>query len=328
MSENLPEYYQSAADKKRLLLIDGHALIYRAYHAFPGLTAPDGTLVNAVYGFARILLTVLADFRPEYCVVAFDHKGPTQRAQAYAEYKAHRPQMPDDLVPQIAIIKELVEVLNIPQFSQQGFEADDLIGTITALLRSNTAVFSTIITGDKDLFQLVDTQTSVWIPARSARKGAPQTRDVEYDAAAVYKKMGVYPEQIVDLKALMGDPSDNIPGVTGVGQKTAVALLQEFGSLDKLYAAVEDETQRSAHARLCKPALVEKLLRDKEQAYLSQGLAKILRDVSMDFSLADCLVRSYDKQAVASKFEELDFRSLIPLLPKDEFELSIQEALF
>ncbi len=327
MPETLTEHYLETADRKRLLLIDGHALIYRAYHAFPGLTAADGTLVNAVYGFTRILLTVLSDFRPEYCVVTFDHKGPTQRAQAYAEYKAHRPEMPDDLKPQIQIIKDLVTTLNIPQFSLEGYEADDLIGTITQQLHDRLDILSTVITGDKDLFQLVDPQVTVWIPARAVRKGV-QTHDIEYDSEGVLKKMGVFPNQIVDLKALMGDASDNIPGVKGVGQKTAVNLIATFGSLDGVYEVVEDESKRNKHASLFKPALTQKLLAEKTQAYLSQNLARIQRDVPIEFTLDDCLLRSYDKAVVAERFEELEFRSLISLLPKDQFELSVQEALF
>ncbi len=327
MIETTTDQYLEVADRQRLLLIDGHALIYRAYHAFPGLTSSDGTLVNAVYGFSRILLTVLADFRPEYCVVTFDHKGPTQRAQSYAAYKAHRPEMPDDLKPQIQIIKDLVTTLNIPQFSLEGYEADDLIGTITLQLRPKPEVLSTVITGDKDLFQLVDKQVTVWLPARQARKGI-QTHDIEYDAEEVMKKMGVRPDQIVDLKALMGDASDNIPGVKGVGQKTAVSLISTFGSLDGVYEALEDENQRERHANIFKKAVTEKLLAEKDQAYLSQGLARIQRDVPIVFNLEDCVVRSYDKAAVAQKFEELEFRSLIPLLPKDQFELTVQEALF
>lgn len=317
----------AAADRQRLILIDGHALIYRAYHAFPGLTASDGTLVNAVYGFSRILLTVLRDFHPEYCVVTFDHKGPTQRAQAYAEYKAHRPEMPDDLKPQIQLIKDLVTVLNIPQFSLQGYEADDLIGTITLQLRPKLGIFSTVVTGDKDLFQLVDDQVSVWIPGRSVRRGA-QPVDVEYDREHVYQKMGVYPEQIVDLKALMGDASDNIPGVKGVGPKTAASLIATFGTLDGIYAALADERLLQTHAALLKPHLVEKLQASKDIAYLSQDLARIQRDVPLEFTLEDCLVQSYDKAQVTQKFEELEFRSLIPLLPKDEFEVAVQAALF
>ncbi len=235
--------------------------------------------------------------------------------------------MPDDLVPQIQIIKDLVTTMNIPQFSLQGYEADDLIGTITLQLHEQPEVFSTIVTGDKDLFQLVDDQITVWIPARSVRKGV-QTHDVEYDADGVFKKMGVRPDQIVDLKALMGDPSDNIPGVTGVGQKTAVVLISTFDSLDGVYAALENEAVRQQHESIFKPGLMQKLITDKEQAYLSQNLARIQRDVPIEFSLEDCLLRSYDKAQVAARFEELEFRSLVSLLPKDQFELSVQEALF
>ncbi|MBP9819203.1 hypothetical protein KBC79_00540 [Candidatus Woesebacteria bacterium] len=325
ISSNEP--FHSPSEKQRLVLFDGHAIIYRAYHAFTDLTSPDGMLVNAVYGFSRILLTVLRDIGPEYCVVTFDHKGPTQRSQVYDAYKAQRPPMPDDLKPQIDVIKSIVETLNIPQFSLEGYEADDLIGTITAQLADQPSVLSTVVTGDKDLFQLVTDQVNVWIPARASKFGGNKT-DTEYDAEAVYKRIGVWPNQVVDLKALMGDPSDNIPGVKGVGPKTAVALITTFQTVDGVYQAVEDPEVVATHPKLLKPGLVEKLVRDKDQAYLSRELATINRQVPIKFQLDDCLVTSYDKERVTKRFEELEFRSLIHLLPKDEFELAVQQALF
>lgn len=304
-----------------LLLIDGHALIYRAYHAFPGLSTKEGMLVNAVYGFSRILLTALRDFSPTYVAVAFDHPKPTFRHEAFTEYKAHRVAMPDDLKAQIPLVKDVVTALNMPQFELPGFEADDLIGTITkqaktAVTDDSRPVRSVIVTGDRDAFQLVDDDTRVWMPGRG--KGSV---DTEYDRDSVKSKMGVWPEQIIDLKALMGDASDNIPGVKGVGEKTALSLIQQFESLDGVYQALPT-------AESLKPALREKLERDKDQAFLSQQLATINRDVPISLELGACRVTEYDKTAATDLFESLGFVSLVPLLPQDEFEQGVQSALF
>lgn len=311
-------------DQRRFVIFDGHALIYRAYHAFPGLSTSEGVLVNAVYGFARILLTALRELDPQYVAVAFDHKSPTKRSQTFEDYKAHRPEMPDDLKPQIEIVKQVVDALNIPRFELAGYEADDLIGTITKQL-SVDDVLSIVVTGDKDLFQLVDDdKVHVWMPARGKQKG----EDTEYDDAGVLKKMGVRPDQIVDLKSLMGDASDNIPGVKGIGAKTAAALITNFETLDAVYEKVAQLQESEETDPIIKGAVLTKLVAGKENAYLSQELARIDRDVPIEFELEPCSVASYDKEKVSELFEKLQFNSLISLLPKDEFELGIQDALF
>ncbi len=224
--------------RDHLVLVDGHALIYRAYHAFPGLSTSTGELVNAVYGFSRILLTAINDLSPTYLAVTFDSKGPTKRAERYEQYKAHRPPMPEDLRSQIDRVKQVVSALNIPQFALPGYEADDLLGTITAQVAEQqkaTAgtcddLLSIVVTGDKDLLQLVDDCTHVWLPGR----GKGQV-DTEYDADQVVRKMGVTPAQVTELKALMGDASDNIPGVAGIGKKTAEKLIMQYPTIDALY---------------------------------------------------------------------------------------------
>lgn len=314
------------SERKIFLLIDGHAVIYRAFYAFPGLTDKQGRMINAVYGFARIILTAIRDFRPEYIAVTFDCHAPTFRHDNFTEYKANRAEMPDDLKPQIELIKEVVTALNIPQFAIPGYEADDIIGTISKILEQpgqpgqQGKLLTIIVTGDRDTLQLVDDDTHVWMPGR----GKNQT-DREYDIEAATEKMGVPPTQLVDLKALMGDASDNIPGVKGVGPKTAIALIQQFGSLDALYQSLEDG---SALQRGLKPAVVAKLIAEKPQAYLSQSLAQIERSVPLTFALQDCTVNGYDKGTVVELFNQYDFHSLIPLLPPDAFETSVQEALF
>lgn len=308
------------------LIIDGHALIYRAYFAFPGLTAPDGRLVNAVYGFARILLRALQHFSPEYIVVTFDHPKKTFRHEAFEGYKAKRAEMPDDLKPQIALIKEMVAAFNIPQFELAGFEADDLIATLVSQVGEKYPDVAVVIaTGDQDAFQLVTDMVHVWLPPRGKFQS-----EKEYDTAAVVQKLGVRPDQIPEYKALSGDSSDNIPGVKGIGPKTAVSLLELFGTVEKLYAFIDEQGEAlsgSGHA-LLKGATLTKLTTDRASALQSRELATMDRNAPIQLDLAACVVREYDKEKVVKLFEQLNFTSLIGELPADAFELSIQESLF
>lgn len=315
------------------LIIDGHALIYRAYHAFPDLTTPSGQLANAVYGFTRHVLTAIREYKPEYLAVTFDHRKPTFRHADFEGYKANRVKMPDDLIPQIDMIKDVVTKLNFPLFELEGYEADDLIGTLTTQLialneKEKTNVMGLIVTGDRDSFQLVNDTTHVWLPGRTK-----QQVDTEYDWDGVCQRMQVCPDQIVDLKALMGDASDNIPGVPGVGEKTAIKLLQTFGNLEALYQVVEGDEAASAkfsaeQLAVLKETLKTKLLAGKESALMSQKLARIDRDVPISLDLEACRVCAYDKQGAKALLESLGFKSLISALPADEFELDIQAALF
>lgn len=304
----------------RAILVDGHALIYRAYHAFPALSSSEGMLVNAVYGFSRILLTVIRDFQPKYIVVAFDHKAPTKRSEQYVEYKAHRPPMPDDLRPQIEVIKEFVDTLNIPRFELAGYEADDLIGTITKQVEAkHPDIPQLIVTGDKDLLQLVTDQTHVFIPGRGKF-----SKDVEYDPDTVKAKLKITPDQVIDYKALRGDPSDNIPGVAGIGQKTATRLLEKYQTLEEILAAAK----QGGDEEVMKGAVLRKLQEGKSLALLSQELAAVQQDVPITFSLQDCVVNDYDKTAAVDFCKRFDFKSLLSLLPKDTFEQQVQASLF
>lgn len=310
-----------------LMLIDGHALAYRAYHAFPPLTTHDGELVNAVYGFTRILLTVIRDLKPEYVCVCFDLPKPTFRHTQFSGYKAQRKEMPSELQSQIERIKKLVETLNIPMYAVAGYEADDVIGTISTQAfegKLDHVDKVLIVTGDRDAFQLVSNTVHVYMPPRSK-----EAFYVEYGPEEVKEKMGLTPSQIIEFKALAGDASDNIPGVLGVGEKTAVRLLKEFGSTDVLYERMKNpDTLTQEQAKLLKPKLVEKLANGFESMVMSRTLATIDRQVPIEFALNLCLVKDYDKQKVMDLFLSLDFKSLIPLLPNDEFESGVQEALF
>lgn len=322
----------STSTRPIFLLFDGHAILYRAYYALPPLSDPQGRLVNAVYGFTKIVLRTIDDYRPQYLAVAFDLPAPTFRQQEFKDYKANRPVMPEDLQSQVEIVKQMVAALNIPKFEQAGYEADDLIGSLSCQLDHRPAdlgvsddLLTLIVTGDKDLLQLVDDNTQVLIPGRGKKP------TVLYEREQVKEKMGVFPEQVVDLKALMGDSSDNIPGIPGIGPKTAAKLISQFGSLKKLYQVVTkiDSNQSEAKAVAdLSPALVTKLLTYHDQAILSQKLAQIDCQVPLKIDLSACRPESYHKDQVLALLAELDFNSLIADLPADEFENQVQQALF
>ena len=318
---------------KNIVLIDGHALIYRAYHAFHDLSTKDGVLVNAVYGFSRILLTSIKDFQPEYILVTFDSAKPTFRHADFVGYKANRAKMPDDLVPQIDLIKEIVTAFNFPIFELPGYEADDLIGTLTLQIEQlrtekgaddpDVPDTTVIVTGDRDAFQLVTDSTHVWMPGRP-----PKLPDKEYYPDDVVARMGVRPDQIVDLKALMGDASDNIPGVPGIGEKTAVKLIQEVGTVKKIYESIQiGESEISKYPSMT-AKIVAKLAAGHEEAILSQQLATIDRNSPVTLDLEACRLSSYKKSDVEELFEKYAFKSLMKLLPADEFEKGVQNALF
>ena len=316
---------------KTFLIIDGHALIYRAYHAFPPtFFNRQGQLVNAVYGFARILLAAIRDFKPEYMAIAFDSKEKTWRHEEFPYYKAQRPPMPDDLIPQIQLIKDFVSALNIPQFAFPGLEGDDIIGSMACQLEEKNGqdLLMMIVTGDRDTFQLVSDRVHIYLPARGKNVVAE-----EIDAARVKERTGLRPDQIVDYKALAGDSSDNIKGVSGVGDKTAVALLQTFETLERVYHQIEVEHLQpgdtsTAYPKLLRGAALKNLINDHQQALDSQRLAKIICDRSIPFDLDACRILNYNKAEAIALLEKSDFTSLIKMLPQDDFEHDVQAALF
>lgn len=303
---------------KKLVLIDGNALLHRAYHAYPPLTTPKGELVGAVYGFSTLLLSVLEKLSPTHVVVAWDMKGPTLRKQGYEAYKANRGPMDEDLAGQIERTKEVVEALNIPQFGIEGYEGDDVIGTIAhkAFRQAQgklDEIQVIIVTGDRDALQLIkDKQIVVYLPIQN--KYAQST---VFDEALVRETYGMSPKQIIDLKGLMGDSSDNIPGVRGVGKVTAENLIKEFGSVEKIYENIDSEMIKDRVRRL--------LTEDREMAFKSKELATINTDVPLEFDWEKCLLADYDKQKAIELFEELDFKSLIKRLPNDSWENEVQD---
>jgi len=284
---------------KKLILIDGNALMHRAYHALPPLTTKKGEVVNAVYGFTSVLLKVIKDLKPDYMICAFDVAGGTFRDEIYKEYKAGRAKPDQEFYDQIPKIKEVVKALNISIMEKQGFEADDVIGTLAE--QTGKKLKTIIVTGDLDLLQLINQNIEVF----TLRKGIKDT--VIYDEKAVFERYGLNPKQIIDFKGLRGDPSDNIPGVNGIGEKGASELLQNFGSIEKLYETIENNKDNN----LIKPRIKEKLIAQKDQALMSKKLATIKRDMDIKLDLEKCVWGDYDKSKLNNLFRELEFYSLM-----------------
>lgn len=285
---------------EKLVLIDGNSLINRAFYAMPLLTTKDGVFTNAVYGFMNMFFKMVGDVKPTYVAAAFDLKAPTFRHKIYSEYKGTRKPMPDELRPQIELLKDLLKQMGVAVIEKPGSEADDIIGTIA----KHTDITTIIITGDKDSFQLVDEQTEVHF----TRRGITETEI--YNHENFTEKTGIIPKQIIDLKALMGDSSDNIPGIPGVGEKTALSLLQTYGHLDNLYS----------HTDELKGKLQEKVIAGKELAYLSKRLATIDCDCGVSTDVNTMRFNMPLSAAVKKRFFELEFKTLYK--KEDLFEVS------
>jgi len=298
--------------KPLLVLFDGNALMHRAFHALPPLTvSKSGEMVGAVYGFALMLLKAINELKPTHYAIAFDKKAPTFRHQLFDQYKAQRPPTPDELVNQLGRVRQLVEAFHIPIFELDDYEADDVLGTLSQQA-SHQDVDTIIVTGDADAMQLVSPKVKVLTPQKAFGN------TMLYDEAAVSQKYGIKPEQIADLKGLKGDPSDNIPGVPGVGEKTAVKLIQQFGSIDQIYAHIDEVT----------PPKTQALLRQNE-ALARQGkeLATIVTQTPVTLNLDDCQISHYDRNQVTELFREVEFYSLLPKLPEMEAEEAPASAI-
>ena len=286
------------SERKRLMLIDGHALAYRAYHAIPPLTSPSGEPTNATFGFANILLKAIEDYAPDYVIATFD-TGRTFRHKEYAEYKATRAETPDDLRAQFGRIQELTETLGIPIYAVEGYEADDLLGTLSREA-SEAGVETIIVTGDSDTFQLISRYVRVLTPRRTFGQV------VLYDVAAVRERYGLSPDQLIDLKAMVGDSSDNIPGVRGVGAKTATNLLKEYSSLEAIYEHL-DEIKQTRFRKALEAG--------RDAAFMSQHLITIVRDVDINLDLESGRWGSFDRDQVMDLLRELGFRTLAKRIP-------------
>lgn len=287
---------------ERLLLLDGNGLIYRGYFALidQPLTTSKGELVTAVFGFTNIVLRAIQDVKPDRIAVAFDLGKPTFRHERYAEYKATRTRMPDDMREQIPKVREVVAALGIPVYEQEGFEADDAIATLVG--QAEAAGFDTVIlTGDLDMLQLVSEHTTLMV---SLRGGIANT--VAYDLAKIEDRWGLRPDQMLDYKALKGDPTDNIPGIPGVGEKTAAKLVATWGSLDELYAHLDEVTPEKL-----RPLLAE----HRETVLESRELMRLVRDMDVTLDPERGRVGEYDRETVVRLFREYEFRTLIDRLP-------------
>ncbi|MCL2401408.1 MAG: DNA polymerase I [Oscillospiraceae bacterium] len=280
------------------MALDGNSIINRAFYGIRALNAPDGTPTNAVYGFLNILLKLIAEESPDALCVTFDLPEPTFRHQQYDEYKSHRKPMPEELALQMPVIKEVLDALNIPRYEQSGWEADDILGTL-AKKCTDAGCECVIVTGDKDALQLVSDFTR--IKHVKSQKGQTITKD--YTESAFVEEYGFTPEKMIDLKALMGDPSDNIPGVAGVGEKTAMDLVQRFGGIREIYGRLDTLD--------IKDAVRKKLSAGKESADLSYDLAKICCDAPVAFEVQDNLRREANNDEAFTIFRKLGFKSLI-----------------
>ena len=298
---------------KKIVLIDGNSILNRAFYGIMGnkmLTTPDGKYTNAVYGFLAILFKVLEDIEPEYLMVTFDLKAPTARHKLYDGYKATRKGMPNELAEQMPILKDILKSMNIKVIEKEGYEADDVLGTIAK--RAEKKSFDvTIVSGDRDTFQLTSSRVKVRIPHTKVGK----TETEIFDREAVLKKYGVTPKQLIEVKGLQGDTSDNIPGVPGIGEKTALELVKKYKTIDGLYEAIEKGEDD------LKPKARERLLENKELAMLSRTLGTINLEVPIEEDLEEFKIKEWNEEEVFAKFKELNFNRFI-----DRFNLKSEEG--
>ncbi|MBI4033951.1 MAG: hypothetical protein HY378_00165 [Candidatus Brennerbacteria bacterium] len=280
---------------KTLLLIDANSLIHRAYHALPPLTTPEGKPIGAVYGLASMLLKIAREERPDYTAAAFDTPEATFRDELFEDYKAQRPKVDEELVGQLAEARNLFREFNIPSFEKPGYEADDIIATLAKKFDGGGNLKVIILTGDLDTLQLVSGSEVV---VKTPKKGVSET--MIYDEEAVKERYGVGPGKLNDYKGLTGDPSDNVPGVPGVGPKTASKLIQEFGSLEKLYENLGKTEGK----------LKEKLLENRGKALLSRKLVELRKDIPLEANLESLVFDSPGNEKLTKYFDKLGFQSL------------------
>jgi DNA polymerase-1 len=276
---------------ENLFIIDGHSLLYQSYYAITGLTTPSGQPINAVYGFTRMLRKILKEDRPCFMAIAFDSKGPTFRHLEYEKYKSNRKPTPDDLVSQIPLLFDIINAYNIPLFAIQGFEADDIIGTISKKASSQN-IECTIMTTDKDMDQLIDKYIKIFNPRKS------EIRDVE----RIRTEKGIEPIAFIDVLALSGDSSDNIPGIPGIGIKTALTLIREWKSLENVLSNID---------RIKGKKRQENLLKYADLGRLSKRLATINIDVPLDFNLESCRLTNFNNTELNKLFTNYGFNSFL-----------------
>lgn len=289
--------------KYRFVIIDGNAILHRAWHAMPPLSTKDGRVISAAYGFTTMLMKVMKELKPSHLAVTFDLPGGTFRHEEFAAYKAHRVEQPDELYAQIPMVKEVLAGYGIPVYEMSGYEADDVIGTLTKLSPKDAETI--VVTGDLDTLQLVDAKTKVY----TQRKGMSDI--VVYDEAAVQQRFGLKPSQLIDYKAMRGDTSDNLPGLKGIGEKGASELLQKYGSIEGIYAAVK------ATPNDLKPRTLQALKDGEKDVPLSKRLVTIVRDLPLKFRFDDARLETPDVEKLRAVFQDLEFRTLLPKVEKE-----------
>lgn len=288
--------------KDKLMVIDGNSLLHRAFYALPLLSTKDGIYTNGVYGFLTMLYRIREEHDVDYLCVAFDKKGPTFRHEAFDEYKANRQSTPGELAQQFPILKEILSAMNIAQLELDGYEADDIAGTLSKIGEEEDMEVI-LVTGDRDYLQLSSDKTKVLI----TRKGITELE--EYDRKKIIEEYGITPEQFIDLKGLMGDKSDNIPGVPGIGEKTGIKFLKQFGNMENLYENIEDVRGKKTK---------ESLIEHKAIAFLSKKLGKIIRNVPLDISLEEIKVQDPNWEKLANLYDTFEFKSLLSKIPSSE----------
>ena len=297
--------------EKRLIIIDGNSIINRAFYALPDMSNSEGLKTNAIFGFVRMMFKIIEDYQPTHMSVAFDKKAPTFRHKQYADYKAGRKKMPDELAQQLQPLKDLLDKFNINRLELEGYEADDLIGTVARLGEENDFKVY-IVTGDKDAIQLASHKTTTLI----TKKGVGEVEEYDYDS--VLERYEMTPTQFIDLKGLMGDKSDNIPGVPGVGEKTGIKLLKQYSTIENLIE----------HTDELKGSIKKKIEENKDLALMSKELATIITNVPIEVKLEDLEYGDYNKDDVVEKFKEFGFTSLITkLLDIEGGETTIKEEI-
>ncbi len=305
----------SSTRMKKLLVIDGNAIFHRAFHSLPLFRTKNGEYTNAVYGFLKMFIEIVKREKPEYLAVAFDRAAPTFRHQEYTEYKANRSAPPEELYPQLPRLKEALQVFNVPVFELDGYEADDIIGTIASKAEEDPEIHTIILTGDRDALQLVTPKTHVVAPL----KGVSEV--IEYTPETVKERTGLRPDQIVDYKSLKGDPSDNIKGVPGIGEKTAVELLQKYDHLENIYNHLDELT----------PGQQKKLEEGKDDSVMSKRLATILTDVPLEIRIEELHRTPAEYESAKNLLEKLEFRTMLKQIdtmpelvaPKEEQQQSM-----
>ena len=288
---------------EKFLIVDGNSILNRAFYGLAGakMTTTDGIHTNAIFGFLNIYYMICEKFSPDYIAVAFDLKAPTFRHKMYEEYKGTRKGMPDELKEQVPIIKDVLKAMNIHIFELEGYEADDILGTIASLNEKNTQkdIFTYILTGDRDSYQLISNKTSIIFPSSKMGK----TDYTVYTPELLKEEKGIEPYQIVDIKALMGDSSDNIPGVKGIGEKTAYTLIHKYTTLDNIYKNIATLD--------ASPKIIEKLKNDEKMARLSYTLATINREVPINLNYEENKVCDVNKEELFKLFKKLSFNKFL-----------------